>query len=613
MADNKQFLLAIVLSALVILLWQYFVGVPHMQQQRVDAPQEQQAERQAEAPSTAPSVTTPGAGTPSTGAGTGAATGPLTRDQALAASQRVQIDTPSLTGSINLKGGRLDDLRLKRYHETVDPTSPIITLLSPEGTPNAYWANQGWAAVPGSGVAVPTPETVWTVEGNSTLTPDAPVTLVYDNGQGQVFRRTISVDKDYMFTVRQEVVNNSQQPVQLYPYALVSRVGTPHTSGFYILHEGPIGVLGEDGLIELHYSDLVEATTPITHQAVGGWLGITDKYWAVTVIPDPQSLISGRFFSYSSGSREAYQSDFLGKNPVEVAPGATGSYQSRVFAGAKVVNIVDRYAAEYGIDRFDLLIDWGWFYFITKPLFSLLEFFHRIVGNFGVAILITTVLVKLVFYPLADKSYKSMSVMKKLQPEMMKIRERYPDDRMKQQEAMMALYKKEKVSPVSGCLPILVQIPVFFALYKVLFVTIEMRHAPFFGWIKDLSAPDPTTIFNLFGLIPWTPPHLLMVGAWPIIMGITQWVQMRLNPAPPDPIQAKIFNWMPVFFTFLLASFPAGLVIYWSWNNLLSVLQQYVIMRRQGVDVDLLGNIRESLPFAKKNGSKAEAESKPKS
>ena len=613
MADNKQFLLAIVLSALVILGWQYFIGVPHMEQQRVDAPQEQQADRQSGAPSSSPSVTTPGAPGTGVGAAAGSAPGTLTRDQALAASPRVQIDTPSLTGSINLKGGRLDDLRLKRYHETVEPTSPIITLLSPEGSSDAYWTDQGWAVTPGSGITVPTSDTVWTAEGNGTLAPNAPVTLVYDNGQGLIFRRIISVDDDYMFTVRQEVVNNGSQTVQLYPYALVSRIGTPHTAGFYILHEGPLGVLGEDGLIELHYKDLLEAEKPISHQATGGWLGITDKYWAVTVIPDQQSQIEGRFFSHKVGGREAYQSDFLGKTPVSLAPGATGTYQSRVFAGAKVVNIVDRYGHEYGIDRFDLLIDWGWFYFITKPLFSLLEFFHRIFGNFGVAILITTVLVKLVFFPLANKSYKSMSVMKKLQPELLKIRERYADDRMKQQEAMMALYKKEKVSPVSGCLPIVVQIPVFFALYKVLFVTIEMRHAPFFGWIKDLSAPDPTTIFNLFGLIPWTPPHMLMVGAWPIIMGITQWVQMRLNPAPPDPVQAKIFNWMPVFFTFLLASFPAGLVIYWSWNNLLSVLQQYVIMRRQGVDVDLLGNMRDALTFGKKDGSKPEAESKPKS
>ncbi|MGF7163041.1 YidC/Oxa1 family membrane protein insertase [Rhodoligotrophos appendicifer] len=611
MADNKQFILAIALSALVILVWQLFVGVPQMEKQQVDAPQQQQAERQAEASSTAPQITTPGASPAAPGTvAAGATPGSMTREQVIASTPRVAIETPSLVGSINLKGGRIDDLRLKKYHETVDPESPIITLLSPSGTSSAYFTESGWAAGGGTTVAVPTPETVWTVEGSPTLAPGAPVTLSYDNGQGQIFRRIVSVDNDYMFSIRQEVTNNGPTGIQLYPYALVSRTGTPHTSGFYILHEGPIGVLGEDGLLELSYKDLQEAAAPLTHSAVGGWLGITDKYWAVTIMPDPESTIEGRFFDHKNGTSDVYQSDFLVKDPVQVGPGATGGYQSQVFAGAKVVNIVERYAAEFSLDRFDLLIDWGWFYFITKPMFFLLEYIHGIVGNFGVAILITTVLVKLLFYPLANKSYKSMSSMKKLQPELLKIRERFPDDRMKQQEAMMALYKKEKVSPVSGCLPIVVQIPVFFALYKVLFVTIEMRHAPFFGWIKDLSAPDPTTIFNLFGLIPWTPPHMLMVGAWAIIMGITQWIQMRLNPAPPDPIQAKIFNWMPVFFTFLLASFPAGLVIYWSWNNTLSILQQWLIMRRQGVDVNLLGNIRGSIPFLNR-GRKDASESKP--
>jgi YidC/Oxa1 family membrane protein insertase len=537
----------------------------------------------------------------------------MSREQVIASTPRVKIETPSLVGSINLKGARLDDLQLKHYRETTSPDSPIITLMSPQGAPNAFWADAGWVAPQGSGVVVPTSDTEWTVEGNATLTPSTPVTLVFDNGQGLQFRRTITVDNDYMFTFTDQVTNSGGQGVSLYPYGLVSRAGMPHTQGFYILHEGPIGVFSDDGLVEWKYDDLLEEKGGQSYKSNGGWLGITDKYWAVTAIPDPQSAINGRMLAHQNGNLDIFQTDFVGQNPVEIAPGATGGYQSQVFAGAKVVNIVDRYEETYSIDRFELLIDWGWFYFITKPLFDVLEFFHKIVGNFGVAILIVTVLVKLLFFPLANKSYKSMSVMKKLQPELAKIRERFPDDRMKQQEAMMALYKKEKVSPVSGCLPVVVQIPVFFALYKVLFVTIEMRHAPFFGWIHDLSAPDPTTIFNLFGLIPWTPPQFLMIGAWPIMMGITQWVQMRLNPTPPDPIQAKMFNWMPVFFTFLLASFPAGLVIYWTWNNLLSILQQWFIMRRQGVEVNLLGNIKASLPFVNKGQTKPEAEGKPKS
>jgi YidC/Oxa1 family membrane protein insertase len=388
------------------------------------------------------------------------------------------------------------------------------------------------------------------------------------------------------------VENKTGKAVTLYPYSLISRHYRPEVSGFFILHEGLIGVMGEDGLKEISYSDIAEKKKE-TFKATSGWLGITDKYWATALIPNQRAPYEAYFQQFpASGpnTRETFQTLFL-LSPVTIQPGTKQAETSMLFAGAKQVGVIDGYEAKYGIKMFDKMIDWGWFPFITKPLFQALDFFFRLFGNFGVSILIVTVLVKLVFFPLANKSYASMSKMKKLQPEMKRIQERYADDRMKQQQAMMELYKKEKVNPMAGCLPILIQIPVFFALYKVIFVSIEMRHAPFFGWIQDLAAPDPTTLFNLFGLLPWSPPTFLMIGIWPILMGITMWVQMKLNPSAPDPVQQQIFTWMPVFFTYLLAAFPAGLVIYWTWNNLLSILQQWVIMRRQGVEVNLLENM----------------------
>ncbi|NND50452.1 MAG: membrane protein insertase YidC, partial [Rhizobiales bacterium] len=433
-----------------------------------------------------------------------------------------------------------------------------------------------------------TSTTEWQLESGNRLTPGNPVVLSWDNGAGLSFRRTITVDELYMFNVTQSVQNNGTTPVTLYPYALVSRHGVPSDAfNFYILHEGLVGFIGEDGLQEIDYDDVTDGNS-YSFSATGGWLGITDKYWAAVVAPDQRLPYKARFTSY--GDRPVFQTDFLG-SAVAIAPGAVSEITSQTFAGAKRVSVVDGYAAQYGLLNFDLLIDWGWFYFITKPMFLLLDWLNGFIGNFGLAILAATVLIKLAFFPLANKAYKSMSGMKKLQPEMVKLRERYKDDRVKQQQELMALYKKEKINPMSGCLPIVIQIPVFFALYKVLFVTIEMRHQPFFGWIQDLSAPDPTSLFNLFGLIPWDPPSLLMIGGWPLVMGLTMFIQMRLNPAPPDPIQQQIFNWMPLFFTFLLAQFAAGLVIYWAWNNALSVLQQYVIMRRMGVKVELWDNI----------------------
>ena len=603
MADNRNTILAIVLSLIVFLGWQYFVAQPQIERQRQLA-QQQQATQTTEQgqPSTAPQpvpgpgqADAPTAGAPAAGGGAVV----VDREAALAATRRVAIETPRISGSINLTGGRIDDVRLKDYRETVEPDSETIVLFSPKGSPHPYYADYGWVAEPGANVALPGPDTLWTVEDGAKLTPSTPVTLTFDNGAGLVFKRTIAIDDNYMFSVSQSVENTGTDSVRLYPYGLIARHGRPETAGFFILHEGMIGVFGDGGLSEIDYDTLVEDGNVNPGKVDQGWLGITDKYWAATLIPTPGESFQPRFSHVQA--TDNYQADFLG-DVVEIAAGATGETKSNLFAGAKEVNLIDGYEAALGIKQFDLLIDWGWFYFLTKPMFFAIDYLFKLVGNFGVAILLVTVIIKAIFFPLANKSYVSMSKMKLVQPQMTEIRERYKDDRAKQQQALMELYKKEKINPLAGCLPILIQIPVFFALYKVLFVTIEMRHAPFFGWIRDLSAPDPTTIFNLFGLIPWDPPSLLMLGVWPLIMGVTMFVQMKMNPAPPDPTQQMIFTWMPVIFTFMLASFPAGLVIYWAWNNTLSIAQQYIIMRRQGVKVELWDNLRSTFKRQKPKG-----------
>jgi YidC/Oxa1 family membrane protein insertase len=598
--NNRNFILAIILSVGVLFGWQYFF-VPKHAPQPAGTQTTEQAQPQSQPP------TKPGPPQPRSEGGTpvptpGSALQPAspqaatqTREEALASAPRLAIDTPSIKGSINLKGGRIDDVVLKKYRETVEPSSPNVVLLSPAGSPHPYYAEHGWVPEAGKDVSVPGPDTVWKAESAGPLTTSAPVTLTYDNGKGLVFTRTIRVDDNYMFTVTDAVANTGSEPVTLYPYGLVSRLGMPQNQAYYILHEGLIGVV-DGGLEQITYKKALDHP-PATFKAKSGWLGITDKYWAAAVVPEQGKDFDARLTgAQGTAGAEHFQSDYL-MGAVSVPAGGNAENKGYVFAGAKEVNLVDSYASKYAIPKFDLLIDWGWFYFLTRPMFYALDFFYKLVGNFGLAILIVTVIIKLVLFPLANKSYVSMSKMKKLQPELQRIKERYEDDRMRQQQAMMELYKKEKVNPASGCLPIVVQIPVFFALYKVLFVTIEMRHAPFFGWIKDLSAPDPTSVFNLFGLLPFEPSqvqvvgHFLMIGAWPLIMGVTMWVQMKLNPAPPDPVQAKVFTWMPVFFTFLLAGFPAGLVIYWAWNNFLSVVQQSVIMSRQGVEIPLLENL----------------------
>ncbi len=485
----------------------------------------------------------------------------------------------NISGSIALKGGRIDDVVLNKYRETVDAGSPNIALLSPSETRQPYYADFGWVAESGASVLLPGPETVWSTDQRA-LSPGNPVTLNWKNGEGLLFQRHISIDEHYMFTITDRVFNDGEQSLQLYPYGLISRTNEPDTLGFFILHEGPLGVFDET-LHELDYDDLRDKPTQ-SFESTGGWIGITDKYWLAALIPDQSRSMNSRFFYGKDYDDEKFQVDYLLDGQL-LSPQGTIEVTNRLFAGAKKVTLLDEYERELGIARFDLAVDFGWFYFLTKPLFYLLHYLTGYLGNIGLAILSVTVIIKLIFFPLANKSYVAMSKLKKLQPEMMKLREKFGDDKMRLNQEMMTLYKSEGANPLAGCLPIIIQIPVFFALYKVLFVTIEMRQAPFYGWIKDLSAPDPTTIFNLFGLIPFNPPDFLTIGLWPLAMGFTMWLQQKLNPTPPDPMQARIMMMLPIVFTFLFAAFPAGLVLYWTWNNVLSILQQWVIMRRMGV------------------------------
>ncbi|MDB5652583.1 MAG: protein translocase subunit yidC [Tardiphaga sp.] len=611
MLDNRNTILAVVLSGLVLIGWQYFFNIPQMERQRAQQQIQSQLANPAATPGTpanSPPATTNAPGAPGSAPTNQAPTAAtvISREAAIAASPRIKIETQRVTGSLSLKGARLDDVALNQFRETVDPTSPAIVLFSPSNTAAPYYAEFGWVAPAGSSVKIPDATTLWTQEGSGSLTPATPVTLKYDNGEGLTFRRTTAIDERYLFTIKDDVSNGSAAPVTLYPFALISRHGTPHVEGYYILHEGLVGYLG--GLQEFGYKKIDDAKQA-SFDVTNGWLGITDKYWASALLPDTNAHLKANFSSNLAGTVRTYQTDYL-QDAQTIPAGGTGTANARLFAGAKEASTVGinfpfavglgGYNQALGLNHFDLLIDWGWFYFITKPMFLALDFFYHLVGNFGIAILLVTVLVKTLFFPLASKSYASMAKMKAVQPQLASLKERYPDDKMKQQQEMMEIYKKEKINPIAGCLPVALQIPVFFSLYKVLFVTIEMRHAPFFGWIKDLSAPDPSHLFNLFGLLAFDPTtvpvigHYLGIGVWPIIMGITMWFQMKLNPTPPDPTQQMIFNWMPLIFTFMLASFPAGLVIYWAWNNTLSVLQQSFIMSRNGVKVELFDNVKST-------------------
>ena len=600
--DQRNLILAIVMSVSILLGFQVFIEGPRVEEQRA----QQEAQKAQEAAQTinpaipgqgvAPLpgqsvggqsiVPTPGAVPPGAGApvaGQPVAPRSISRDAVVGAEPRIKITTNRVIGSIRLKGGLIDDLTLLNYRQTLEKDSDNIVMLSPLGTENPYYAQFGWTSTT-NGVTLPTADTVWTSD-RSTLSVGQPVTLRWTNPEGIEFAQVISIDENFMFAVDQRIINNGTQTAVIHPFGLISLSGIPETAGFWILHEGMIGVFDEK-LTEVDYDDLPDEPNGIrAADGAAKWLGITAKYFATSLVPDQKVANNGRFVHTAAGGKDKFQADYLAASQT-VAPGQSAAFTTRLFAGAKEVRLLDSYEEKIGIPRFDRMVDFGWFYFLTKPIFYAIDYFYQLLGNFGLAILLLTVLIKLAFFPLANKSYKSMSRLKKLQPKMVEIREKNKDDKQRQNTAMMELYKKEGANPMSGCFPILIQIPVFFALYKVLFVTIEMRHAPFFGWIQDLSAPDPFGLLIGFGLFNWDVPQSLQivnVGIWPIIMGVTMFLQQRLNPQPADPMQQKIFMLLPIVFTFLLGSFPAGLVIYWAWNNTLSIAQQWVIMRRMGV------------------------------
>ncbi|NQW54451.1 MAG: membrane protein insertase YidC [Rhodospirillales bacterium] len=576
--DQKNFIVAIVLSVLIIVGWQ--AAFPPAKPPVNDTAQQTATQ------SGAPAAPTGQPGAPGTQPGPGAAPTQqrvVGRGEAVALTPRVTFNTAELTGSISLKGARIDDVQLVKYRETIDPKSPPVPVLSPVGSAHPYYAEFGWSSSDAA-IKVPGPETVWTSD-SPTVAPGKPVKLTWDNGEGLVFGLTVSIDEFFMFDVKQSVENRSDKPVTLFPWSLIVRYGEPTYEGMYILHEGPYGVFNGT-LKEFSYSDF-KGNKQQKIATTGGWVGITDKYWMSVLVPDQKSKVDVSIKQTGSGADVKYQIDHVASG-VTVAPGASATTDAKLFAGAKIVRVISDYETKYGIEKFDLTIDWGWFWFFTKPLFWLLEWLYVHLGNFGLSILVLTVIVKAVFFPLANKSYAAMSKMKRLQPEMEKLKERYGEDRQRMNQELMQLYRREKVNPAAGCLPILVQIPVFFALYKVLYTTIEMRHQPFYGWIKDLSAPDPLTILTGFGLFPWEVPsflHFFNIGIWPMIMGVTMYLQQKLNPQPTDPVQARVFQFLPILFTFMLAPFAAGLVIYWAWSNTLSIAQQYMIMRRHGTPI----------------------------
>ena len=572
--ETKNLIAAMSLSLAILIGWQLYFVEPQLEAERAAA---QLAAQQVAEQQPVRSGGLNADGTPRLASD--AAEAPETDNQDLDTGTRLVIDGPLIAGSISTMGARLDDIVLTSYSETQEEGSPPIKLLLPFDSEQPYFAEFGWVADGTSDIALPQADTIWNAT-SSTATPSSPLVLKWDNGDGFIFQREIRIGQDYMITVTDSVSSTAQTAVTLNSYSLIRRHGTPSTDGLYILHEGPLGVF-DSTLNEEDYDSLQDAGSgglSYSPQEAGGWVGITDKYWLAALIPD-QSNLHSFGMRYLAGQGDRYQTDILGAGQT-LAPGQTISTTTSLFAGAKKVTLLDKYADELGIKNFDLAIDFGWFYFLTKPFFYAINWLYGMLGNFGLAIIAFTGLMRLVLFPLANKSYRSMGKMRELSPKIKKMREDFGDDRAKLNQEMMALYKTEKVNPAAGCLPILLQIPIFFALYKVLYVSLEMRHAPFYGWINDLSAVDPTSIFNLFGLLPYSVdmlPSFLAIGIWPILMGISMAIQMRLNPPPPDPIQAKIFQYMPIFFTFLLAGFPAGLVIYWTSNNVLSITQQWWI------------------------------------
>jgi len=497
----------------------------------------------------------------------------LTRKEALAESNRISFENDNIFGTINTVGATIDDLTFKKYNTELNSNKKIV-LLNPRKVENGYLIESGFVTN-NKNIEVPNSSTVWKIVGNNKLTNNNPIKLVWKNSQGIEFQKSISLDEKFLFTVKEKIINTSENTYNFYSYGQIIRNKMPEISGFYILHEGLVATLDEE-LIEEDYDDIQEEK--FSRNASKGWLGIGDKYWISSIVP-PRNRSFKTTFDY----KNKFRANYISAEGIEAGPNETIEEEIQIIVAAKRVETIDGYAEKLKIEKFDLVIDWGVLYFLTKPLFFAIDYFFNLLGNYGLAIIAVTVCIRLVFFPLANFSFRSMAKMKMLQPEMKRLKELHKEDKMKLQQEMMALYKREKVNPMSGCLPILVQIPVFFALYKVLFVTIEMRHQPFFGWIKDLSDRDPTSVFNLFGLIPWDPPSFLIIGAWPIAMGVSMWIQQKLNPAPPDPIQAKIFMFFPIFLTVILAPFPSGLVVYWTINNILTMAQQVVIMKRTTV------------------------------
>ena len=554
--DTKNVIAAISLSAAVIILYSLFFAPPpsdpkqiqsekNISNETTDAPSLEQNEQISK----------------------------ISRNGAIAEEDRILFENNNIKGSISLTGSSIDDLTFKKYTKTLNGDDNIV-LLNPKKVENGYYVETGWVTN-NKNIDIPNSKTIWKIKGNNKLTPNSPVRLSWTNDDNIKFEKEISIDNQYLFTVNQIIINNSEKTYNFYPYGQIIRNKAPEVTNFYILHEGMLGVF-DDQLVEKDYDDIEEKKYSVNAET--GWLGITDKYWITSLIPEEKKKFRTDF-----DYKNKFRANFIETNSTEVGANETKSNKIKIIIAAKEVDVIDGYAKSLNIGKYDLAIDWGWFYFIVKPLFFVIDYFFKLTGNFGIAIILITFCIRLAFFPLANYSFRSMAKMKVLQPEMTRLKELHKEDKMKLQQEMMALYKKEKVNPISGCLPIFIQIPFFFAIYKMLFVTIEMRHQPFFGWIKDLSERDPTSIFNLFGLIPWDPPSFLLIGAWPVLMGVTMFLQQKLNPTPPDPIQAKIFMFFPLFLTVILAPFPSGLVIYWTINNVLTMAQQYVIIKRTTV------------------------------
>jgi len=555
--DTKNVIAAISLSAAVIILYSLFFAPPPPPDLKKIQTEKNTINETTDAPSLEESEQV----------------SKISRNEAIIEKERILFENNNIKGSILLKGSSIDDLTFKNYTKTLNGKDNIV-LLNPKKVKNGYYIETGWATT-NKNIKIPNSNTIWKIEGNNKLTPNSPVRLSWTNDNNIKFEKEISIDNKYLFTVNQSITNNSEKTYNFYPYGQIIRNQAPEVTNFYILHEGLLGVF-DDELVEEDYDDIKEKKYSVN--AKTGWLGITDKYWITSLIPE-----TNKQFRTDFDYKNKFRANFIETNATEIGANETKSNKITIIIAAKEVNVIDGYAESENISKFDLAIDWGWFYFIVKPLFFAIQYFFNLAGNFGVAIIMITACIRLAFFPLANYSFKSMAKMKVLQPEMTRLKELHKEDKMKLQQEMMALYKKEKVNPISGCLPIFIQIPFFFAIYKVLFVTIEMRHQPFFGWIKDLSERDPTSIFNLFGLIPWDPPSFLLIGVWPCLMGISMWMQQKLNPTPPDPVQQKIFMFFPLFLTVILAPFPAGLVIYWTINNVLTMAQQYIIIKRTTV------------------------------